>query len=118
MQHHLDMGAHYYPPDVHPDHRTHRYRSFMIEEILTDHPEHKASAPAGELLKFGVHALLSARPLHNQLGKRGCSEKMTESMSALKNNGLYIIANNKVTGKIISVVSQERFRLLLCVQLI
>ncbi|KAM7402739.1 hypothetical protein PAMP_017953 [Pampus punctatissimus] len=61
------MGAHYYPPEVHPDHRTHRYRSFMIEEILTDHPEHKASAPAGELLKFGVHALLSARPFHNQL---------------------------------------------------
>lgn len=71
MQHPLDMGAHYYPPEVHPDHRTHRYRSFMIEEILTDHPEHKASAPASELLKFGVHALLSARPLHNQLGKRG-----------------------------------------------
>lgn len=70
MHHHLDMGAHYYPPDVHADHRTHRYRSFMIEEILTDHPEHKASAPAGELLKFGVHALLSARPFHNQLGKR------------------------------------------------
>lgn len=67
MQHPLDMGAHYYPPEVHPDHRTHRYRSFMIEEILTDHPEHKTSAPAGELLKFGVHALLSARPLHNQL---------------------------------------------------
>ncbi|XP_031156084.1 homeobox protein BarH-like 1 isoform X1 [Sander lucioperca] len=66
MQHPLEMGAHYYPPEVH-DHRTHRYRSFMIEEILTDHPEHKASAPAGELLKFGVHALLSARPFHNQL---------------------------------------------------
>ncbi|KAM3622285.1 uncharacterized protein V6R79_022612 [Siganus canaliculatus] len=67
MQHPLDMGAHYFPPEVHPDHRTHRYRSFMIEEILTDHPEHKTSAPGGELLKFGVHALLSARPLHNQL---------------------------------------------------
>ncbi|TDH13463.1 hypothetical protein EPR50_G00034350 [Perca flavescens] len=66
MQHPLEMGAHYYPPEVH-DHRTHRYRSFMIEEILTDHPEHKASTPAGELLKFGVHALLSARPFHNQL---------------------------------------------------
>ncbi|XP_062272295.1 homeobox protein BarH-like 1 [Scomber scombrus] len=39
----------------------------MIEEILTDHPEHKVSAPAGELLKFGVHALLSARPFHNHL---------------------------------------------------
>uniref|UniRef100_UPI0037E8CDAC homeobox protein BarH-like 1 n=1 Tax=Semicossyphus pulcher TaxID=241346 RepID=UPI0037E8CDAC len=67
MQHPLDMGAHFYPPEVHPDHRTHRYRSFMIEEILTDHPEHKASAPAGEFLKFGVHALLSSRPFHNQL---------------------------------------------------
>ncbi|XP_034725059.1 homeobox protein BarH-like 1 isoform X2 [Etheostoma cragini] len=66
MQHPLEMGAHYYPPELH-DHRTHRYRSFMIEEILTDHPEHKASTPAGELLKFGVHALLSARPFHNQL---------------------------------------------------
>ncbi|XP_041836660.1 homeobox protein BarH-like 1 [Melanotaenia boesemani] len=64
MQHPLDMGAHFYPPEVHPDHRTHRYRSFMIEEILTDHPEHK---PAGELLKFGVQALLSARPFHSQL---------------------------------------------------
>ncbi|XP_021167695.2 homeobox protein BarH-like 1 isoform X2 [Fundulus heteroclitus] len=67
MQHPLDMGAQYYPPDLQPDHRTHRYRSFMIEEILTDHPEHKASAPAGELLKFGVQALLSARPFHSQL---------------------------------------------------
>ncbi|XP_068598951.1 homeobox protein BarH-like 1 [Brachionichthys hirsutus] len=67
MQHPLDMAAHYFPPELHPDHRTHRYRSFMIEEILTDHPGHKASAPAGELLKFGVHALLSARPLHSQL---------------------------------------------------
>ncbi|XP_029358300.1 homeobox protein BarH-like 1 [Echeneis naucrates] len=67
MQHPLDMGAHYYPPEIQPDHRTHRYRSFMIEEILTDHPEHKASAPTGELLKFGVQALLSARPFHNQL---------------------------------------------------
>ncbi|XP_076027511.1 homeobox protein BarH-like 1 [Genypterus blacodes] len=67
QHHHLDMGAHYYPPEVHPDHRTHRYRSFMIEEILTDHPEHKVSAPAGELLKFGVQALLSARPFHSQL---------------------------------------------------
>lgn len=66
MQQHLDMGTHYYPPDVHADNRTHRYRSFMIEEILT---EHTASAPAGELLKFGVQALLSARPFHSQLGK-------------------------------------------------
>ncbi|CAL8337624.1 unnamed protein product [Merluccius merluccius] len=67
MQHHLDMGAHYYPPDAHPDHRSHRYRSFMIEEILTDHPERKVSTPAGELLKFGVQALLSARPFHSHL---------------------------------------------------
>ncbi|XP_034389089.1 homeobox protein BarH-like 1 isoform X1 [Cyclopterus lumpus] len=68
MQHPLDMAAHYYAPEALPhDHRTHRYRSFMIEEILTEHPEHKASAPAGELLKFGVQALLSARPFHNQL---------------------------------------------------
>ncbi|KAG7494868.1 homeobox protein BarH-like 1 [Solea senegalensis] len=67
MQHPLDMGAQFYAPDFSADHRTHRYRSFMIEEILTDHPEHKVSAPAGELLKFGVHALLSARPFHSQL---------------------------------------------------
>ncbi|KAI4827760.1 hypothetical protein KUCAC02_031132 [Chaenocephalus aceratus] len=67
MQHPLDIGLHYYPLEGHPDHRTHRYRSFMIEEILTEHPAHKASAPAGELLKFGVQALLSARPFHNQL---------------------------------------------------
>lgn len=40
----------------------------MIEEILTDHPDHKVSSPAGDLLKFGVHALLSARPYHNHLG--------------------------------------------------
>lgn len=53
----------------------------MIEEILTDHPEHKASAPPGELLKFGVHALLSARPLHNQLGKRGGCHKMNEELN-------------------------------------
>ncbi|RVE72498.1 hypothetical protein OJAV_G00042340 [Oryzias javanicus] len=67
MQHPLDMSARFYPPDVHADLRTHRYRSFMIEEILTEHPEHKAPAPAGELLKFGVQALLSARPFHSQL---------------------------------------------------
>ncbi|MBN3288135.1 BARX1 protein, partial [Polyodon spathula] len=67
MQHPLELGAHYFPPEAHPDHRSHRYRSFMIEEILTDHPDHKVSAPAGELLKFGVQALLSARPYHNHL---------------------------------------------------
>lgn len=69
MQHPLEIGAHYYPPDAHQDQRSHRYRSFMIEEILTDHPNHKVSSPTGDLLKFGVHALLSARPYHNHLGK-------------------------------------------------
>lgn len=69
MQHPLEIGAHYYPPDAHLDQRSHRYRSFMIEEILTDHPDHKVSSPTGDLLKFGVHALLSARPYHNHLGK-------------------------------------------------
>lgn len=39
----------------------------MIEEILTDHPDQKVSSPTGDLLKFGVHALLSARPYHNHL---------------------------------------------------
>lgn len=63
--------AYYNPAEINSDSRTHRYRSFMIEEILTDHREHKASAPVGDFLKFGVHALLSARPLHNQLGKTG-----------------------------------------------
>lgn len=67
MQHPLDVGAHFFPPEAPPDHRSHRYRSFMIEEILTEQPEHKAAAPAGELLKFGVQALLSGRPFHNQL---------------------------------------------------
>lgn len=69
MQHPLEIGAHYYPPDAYPDQRSHRYRSFMIEEILTDHPDHKVSSPTGDLLKFGVHALLSARPYHSHLGK-------------------------------------------------
>ncbi|KAM6469345.1 homeobox protein BarH-like 1 isoform 1-T1 [Liasis olivaceus] len=70
MQHPLDLGAaaaHYFPADPFVDHRSHRYRSFMIEEILTDHPDAKSAAPAGELLKFGVKALLSARPYHNPL---------------------------------------------------
>ncbi|XP_061477995.1 homeobox protein BarH-like 1 [Rhineura floridana] len=71
MQHPLDLGAaaaaHYFPADPFVDHRSHRYRSFMIEEILTDHPDAKGSAPAGDLLKFGVKALLSARPYHNPL---------------------------------------------------
>ncbi|XP_005993072.1 homeobox protein BarH-like 1 [Latimeria chalumnae] len=67
MQHPLELGAHYFPPEAFPDHRSHRYRSFMIEEILTDHPDSKVSAPTGDLLKFGVQALLSARPYHNHL---------------------------------------------------
>lgn len=67
MQHPFEIGAHYFPPEAHPDQRSHRYRSFMIEEILTDHPDHKVSSPTGDLLKFGVHALLSARPYHNHL---------------------------------------------------
>ncbi|XP_042303907.1 homeobox protein BarH-like 1 isoform X1 [Sceloporus undulatus] len=70
MQHPLDLGAaaHYFPADPFADPRPHRYRSFMIEEILTDHPDAKASPPAGELLKFGVKALLSARPYPSPLG--------------------------------------------------
>ncbi|KAM4721010.1 homeobox protein BarH-like 1 [Rhinophrynus dorsalis] len=67
MQHPLDLGGHYFPHDAFVDHRSHRYRSFMIEEILTDHQDPKSSPPAGELLKFGVQALLSARPYHNHL---------------------------------------------------
>lgn len=72
MQHPLDLGAaaaHYFPADPFVDHRSHRYRSFMIEEILTDHPDAKSAAPAGELLKFGVKALLATRPYHNPLGR-------------------------------------------------
>ncbi|XP_019723779.1 homeobox protein BarH-like 1 [Hippocampus comes] len=68
MQHPLDIGALYCPAEIQPDHGTHRYRSFMIEEILTDHhPEHKVGAPTRELLKFGVHALLSTRAFRNQM---------------------------------------------------
>ncbi|KAM8914702.1 homeobox protein BarH-like 1 [Spinachia spinachia] len=84
MQHHLDLGGHYFAPEAQPhDHRTHRYRSFMIEEILTDHPQHKASAPGGELLKFGVQALLSARPFHNQLVLKDQSSLLKFPMSPL-----------------------------------
>ncbi|XP_072665543.1 homeobox protein BarH-like 1 isoform X1 [Canis lupus baileyi] len=46
----------------------------MIEEILTEPPGPKGAAPAaaaaaaaGELLKFGVQALLAARPFHSHL---------------------------------------------------
>ncbi|XP_057685176.1 homeobox protein BarH-like 1 [Corythoichthys intestinalis] len=67
MQRHLDIGALYHPVEVQPDHGTHRYRTFMIEEILTDHEEHKVAAPTRELLKFGVHALLSTRAFRNQM---------------------------------------------------
>ncbi|NWH73706.1 BAX1B protein, partial [Piaya cayana] len=63
MQQPLELGAaRCLPPEPFPEHRPHRYRSFMIEEILTGPPE-----PKGELLKFGVQALLSARPYHSHL---------------------------------------------------
>ncbi|XP_032164580.1 homeobox protein BarH-like 1 [Mustela lutreola] len=61
-------------PEGCADHPPHRYRSFMIEEILTEPPGPKGAAPAaaaaaaaGELLKFGVQALLAARPFHSHL---------------------------------------------------
>uniref|UniRef100_A0A8D0G6C2 Homeobox domain-containing protein n=2 Tax=Sphenodon punctatus TaxID=8508 RepID=A0A8D0G6C2_SPHPU len=65
MQHPLELGAaHYFPVaagEAFPDPRSspRRYRSFMIEEILTEpHPDSKGAAA----LKFGVQALLAARP--------------------------------------------------------
>lgn len=67
-------AARFGPPEGCVDHRPHRYRSFMIEEILTEPPGPKGAAPAaaaaaaGELLKFGVQALLAARPFHSHLG--------------------------------------------------
>lgn len=67
-------AARFGPPEGCADHRPHRYRSFMIEEILTEPPGPKGAAPAaaaaaaGELLKFGVQALLAARPFHSHLG--------------------------------------------------
>lgn len=72
-------AARFGPPEGCVDHRPHRYRSFMIEEILTEPPGPKGAAPAaaaaaaGELLKFGVQALLAARPFHNHLGTCGAS---------------------------------------------
>ncbi|XP_036847276.1 homeobox protein BarH-like 1 isoform X2 [Manis javanica] len=67
-------AARFGPPEVCADHPPHRYRSFMIEEILTEPPGPKGAAPAaaaaaaaGELLKFGVQALLAARPFHSHL---------------------------------------------------
>ncbi|XP_018593075.1 homeobox protein BarH-like 1 [Scleropages formosus] len=56
--HHLVPG-----PDPRTQ-RSQRFRSFMMEEILTERPGYKTSAPAGGLLKFGVQALLSTRPYH------------------------------------------------------
>jgi len=70
-------AARFGPPEGCADHRPHRYRSFMIEEILTEPPGPKGAAPAaaaaaaGELLKFGVQALLAARPFHSHLGTCG-----------------------------------------------
>lgn len=71
-------AARFGPPEGCVDHRPHRYRSFMIEEILTEPPGPKGAAPAaaaaaaaGELLKFGVQALLAARPFHSHLGTCG-----------------------------------------------
>ena len=70
-------AARFGPPEGCADHRPHRYRSFMSEEILTEPPGPKGAAPAaaaaaaGELLKFGVQALLAARPFHSHLGTCG-----------------------------------------------
>jgi hypothetical protein len=75
-------AARFGPPEGCADHRPHRYRSFMIEEILTEPPGPKGAAPAaaaaaaGELLKFGVQALLAARPFHSHLGT--CSGRRAE----------------------------------------
>ncbi|KAL0606834.1 Homeobox protein BarH-like 1 [Plecturocebus cupreus] len=72
-------AARFGPPEGCADHRSHRYRSFMIEEILTEPPGPKGAAPAaaaaaaGELLKFGVQALLAARPFHSHLGTCGAA---------------------------------------------
>lgn len=79
MQRPGEQGAvRFGPPEGCADHRPHRYRSFMIEEILTEPPGPKGAAPAaaaaaaaGELLKFGVQALLAARPFHSHLGTCG-----------------------------------------------
>ncbi|XP_061687393.1 homeobox protein BarH-like 1 [Syngnathoides biaculeatus] len=71
MQHPLEIGAFYSRREVLPDHGTHRYRTFMIEEILTDHPEHKVMGPTREFLKFGVHAILSTRAIRDQMALKG-----------------------------------------------
>ncbi|XP_078269903.1 homeobox protein BarH-like 1 [Rhinoraja longicauda] len=67
MQHPLELGAHYLPHEPIHDYRSHRYRSFMIEEILTEPTGSGKAANGGELLKFGVHALLNSRPYHGHL---------------------------------------------------
>lgn len=41
----------------------------MIEEILTEPTGSGKAANGGELLKFGVHALLNSRPYHGHLGR-------------------------------------------------
>ncbi|XP_077386763.1 homeobox protein BarH-like 1 [Festucalex cinctus] len=81
MQHPLEFGALRCPPEVQPDHGTHRYRSFMIEEILNDHAEHKVAAPTRELLK--VHALLSARAFRNQMAFKADGTIMKFPLSPL-----------------------------------
>ncbi|XP_007901544.1 homeobox protein BarH-like 1 [Callorhinchus milii] len=67
MQFPLELGAHYLPREPIHDYRSHRYRSFMIEEILTEPPGSGKAPTGGDLLKFGVHALLNSRPYHNHL---------------------------------------------------
>eukprot|EP00061_Rhincodon_typus_P011968 g37363.t1 len=67
MQNPLELEAHYLPHEPIHDYRSHRYRSFMIEEILTEPPGSGKAANGGELLKFGVHALLNSRPYHSHL---------------------------------------------------
>ncbi|XP_025901916.1 homeobox protein BarH-like 1 [Nothoprocta perdicaria] len=67
MQQPPELGARYLPAEAFAEPRAHRYRSFMIEEILTERPAAKGAAPHGDLLKFGVQALLAARPYHSHL---------------------------------------------------
>ncbi|XP_055504146.1 homeobox protein BarH-like 1 isoform X2 [Leucoraja erinacea] len=50
MQHPLELGAHYLPHEPIHDYRSHRYRSFMIEEILTE-PTGSGKAANGAGLK-------------------------------------------------------------------
>nr|XP_023660764.1 homeobox protein BarH-like 1 [Paramormyrops kingsleyae] len=63
----LDFSELHSPPNALPD-RSHRFRSFMIEEILTDPPATKMSPPTGAALRFGLQALLSTRSYHNHFG--------------------------------------------------